>query len=177
MARHTNLTGKERFFGDDEIIVSKTNLKGHIIYCNDVFLKVSGYTEDEVVGQPHSLIRHPEMPRAIFKLLWDTIQSGQEIFAYVNNRAKNGDSYWVLAHVTPSRDRTGRIIGYHSNRRVPDRNTLTRKIVPLFDMLLREERKHSNGKAGLAASYELLTRQLKESGMEYDKFIATLQAA
>lgn len=177
MAQHTNLTGKEHFFDDDEIIVSKTDLKGRITYCNDVFLKVSGYTESEVVGQPHSLIRHPEMPRAIFKLLWDTIQSRQEIFSYVNNRAKNGDNYWVLAHVTPSHDRTGQIVGYHSNRRVPDRNILTRKIIPLFDMLLREERAHSNGKAGLAASYELLTRHLEKSGMEYDEFIATLHAA
>ncbi|MBL4821622.1 MAG: PAS domain-containing protein [Gammaproteobacteria bacterium] len=177
MARQTTLTGKETFFDDNEIIVSKTNLKGHIVYCNDVFLKVSGFTEKEVVGQPHSLIRHPEMPRAVFKLLWDTVQSGKEIFAYVNNRTKTGNNYWVLAHVTPSRNGANQIIGYHSNRRVPDRTILTRQIIPLYEMLLREEKKHSNAKAGMAASYEILTKKLEESGMEYDEFIATLQAA
>ncbi|HBM88017.1 MAG TPA: chemotaxis protein [Rhodobiaceae bacterium] len=177
MARQSNITGKEVSFGEDEVIVSKTNLKGHIVYCNDVFLRVSGFTENEVVGQPHNLIRHPEMPRVVFKLLWDTIQSGQEIFAYVNNRAKNGDNYWVLAHVTPSRNSAGQVVGYHSNRRVPDRSILTRKIIPLYEVLLQEERKHSNGKVGLTAAYDMLVAHLEGVGMEYDEFIATLQAA
>ena len=99
-----HLTGVERFFDKDEIIVSKTDLKGRMTYCNDVFLRIAGYTEQELLGQPHSIIRHPDMPRCVFKLLWDTIGAGKEIFAYVINRAKNGDHYWVLAHVTPSRD-------------------------------------------------------------------------
>ena len=72
------------------------------------------------MGQPHSIIRHPDMPRAVFKLLWDTVIEGREIFAYVKNKAKNGDFYWVFAHVTPSYDNDRRIIGFHSNRRVPD---------------------------------------------------------
>ena len=98
----TNLTGVERTFGEDEIIVSKTDLTGRITYANDVFLRISGYAEAEVLGQPHSIIRHPGTPRAVFSLLWRTIESGREIFAYVVNRAKNGDHYWVLAHVTPT---------------------------------------------------------------------------
>src|ERR1017187_6768808 len=85
------LTGKERFFGEEEIFVSKTDLKGHITYANEVFLRVAGYDEEEVLGQPHSMIRHPAMPRCVFKLLWDQIQVGREIFAYVVNRAKTGD--------------------------------------------------------------------------------------
>ena len=108
------LSGVERKFGTDEIIVSKTNPKGHIIYGNEVFLRLAGYSEKEMLGQPHSIIRHPAMPRCVFKLLWDTIESGKEIFAYVLNRAKNGDHYWVLAHVTPTFDDAGRIVSYHS---------------------------------------------------------------
>jgi PAS domain S-box-containing protein len=177
MVERNQLTGKEISFGNDEIIVSKTNLKGHITYANDVFLRISGYSEEEVIGEPHRLIRHPHSPRAIFKLLWDTIQSGTEVFAYVNNRAKNGDNYWVLAHVTPSLDNSGRVVGYHSNRRVPDRSVLTNKVIPLYEMLLQEEKRHNNAKAGLAASYELLVQKLAESGVEYDEFIAGLQAA
>lgn len=87
------LTGHERTFPEHEIIVSKTDPRGRMTYVNDIFLLVSGYAEDELIGEPHSKIRHPHMPRCVFKLLWDTILSGREIFAYVNNRAKSGDHY------------------------------------------------------------------------------------
>jgi len=177
MRRDLSLTGEEVFFEDDEIIVSKTNLRGHITYCNDVFLRVAGYAEMEVLGQPHSLIRHPGMPRAVFKLLWDTLQSGHEVFAYVINRTKAGGEYWVLAHVTPSRNGAGEIIGYHSNRRVPDRQVLEQKIMPLYGALLAEENKHSNRKVGMNAAFDLLVETLDEAGLEYDEFIATLRAA
>ena len=109
-------SGQESPFGADEIIVSKTDPKGRITYANDVFLRVSHYREAEVMGQPHNLIRHPDMPHSIFKFMWQTIQGGEEIFAYVLNMARNGDHYWVFAHVTPSFDALGGIAGYHSNR-------------------------------------------------------------
>ncbi|MDH5748008.1 MAG: PAS domain-containing protein [Rhodospirillales bacterium] len=169
-----SVTGVERFFGDDEIIVSKTDLKGHMTYVNDVFLTLADYTEKECLGAPHSKIRNPNMPRCIFKLLWDTIQDGREIFAYVVNRSANGDHYWVLAHVTPSRDNNGNVIGYHSNRRVPDRKILEGTIMPLYNSLLAEEKKHANSKAGMEASMKMITDLLAEKGMEYDEFIAGL---
>ena len=100
-------TGIERTFGEDEIIVSKTDLKGRITYANQVFLRIPGYTEKEVLGQPHNIIRHPDMPRCVFKLLWDTLEARREIFAYVINMACNGDHYWVFAHVTPTFEPTG----------------------------------------------------------------------
>ena len=168
------ITGVERFFDQDQIIVSKTDLKGRITYCNDVFLNIAGYTERECLGQPHSLIRHPEMPRCIFGLLWDTIQDGREIFAYVINRCKNGDHYWVQAHVTPSRDSAGSIIGYHSNRRVPDRTIITESIVPLYRELLSVERQHTNRKAGQAASMAMISAMLSKQNKPYDEFVATL---
>ena len=130
------VTNKERFFDNDDIIVSKTDLKGRIIYANQTSLAIADYKQKEVLGQPHSLIRHPDMPRSVFKLLWDTLQNGQEIFAYVKNRAKNGDHYWVIAHVTPSKNAQGKVIGYHSNRRVPDRAVLDETIIPLYQELL-----------------------------------------
>ena len=114
-------TGTERTFSPGELIVTKTDPRGVITYANDVFLRMSALTEAEAVGQPHSLIRHPDMPRAVFKLLWDTLQERREIFAYVVNLAADGAHYWVFAHVTPSYDETGRVVGYHSNRRVPSR--------------------------------------------------------
>jgi PAS domain S-box-containing protein len=86
-------SGAERSFDEKDIIVSKTDLQGRITYANHVFVQVSGYSEAELLGQPHSIIRHPDMPRAVFKLLWDTLESGHEVFAYVNNMASNGDNY------------------------------------------------------------------------------------
>ena len=175
MARDIQTTGVERFFETDEIIVSKTDLKGHLLYANDVFLRLAGMTEAEAVGQPHSVIRHPDMPRCVFKLLWDTLAAGKEIFAYVVNRAKNGDHYWVLAHVTPSRDDSGAIIGYHSNRRVPDRNTLDTVIIPLYKQLLDIEERHANRKDGMNEAFDTLVNLLKEKGVGYDEFIFSLQ--
>lgn len=169
----TLLTGVERRFQDDEIIVSKTDTKGRITYCNDVFLKVAGYTENELMGQPHSIVRHPSMPRCVFKLLWDTIESRKEIFAYVINRAKNGDHYWVFAHVTPDFDESGAIVGYHSFRRSAEASALT-KIEPIYAALANEEARHSNGKKAVDAATELLLSTLSKKGVSYDKFVLDL---
>jgi len=172
--KSTYLTGVERYFDDNEIIVSKTDTKGRLTYVNDVFLRLASYTEQECLGQPHNMIRNPEMPHCIFKLLWDTIQDGREIFAYVVNRSANGDHYWVLAHVTPSRDNNGSIVGYHSNRRTPNRQILESTIIPLYKQLHAEEQKHANSKAGMAASMAILTGLLEGKGVEYGEFIAGL---
>ena len=169
----TTPTGRERTFGEDEIIVSKTDTSGRITYANDVFLRVAGYTEDEVLGQPHSLVRHPEMPRCVFKLLWDTISSGSEIFAYVVNLAKDGDHYWVLAHVTPTFGRSGEIIGYHSSRRCPERSELA-KIQPIYRALLDEERRHASKAEQIAHATKLLDSVLAQKGVAYDEFMFSL---
>ncbi len=174
MAKDKSLTGVERTFGEDEIIVSKTDLKGKLIYANHVFVEISGYKEDQIIGQPHNMIRHPDMPRCIFKLLWDTIGNGKELFAYVMNRCKNGDHYWVLAHVTPSFASGGEIIGYHSNRRVPNRDVLDSKIIPLYKKLKAEEDSHSSPKDALEASTKMLNDIVDGSGMPYEEFIFSL---
>ncbi len=174
MVKKVYVSGVEKFFDENDILVSKTDLKGRLTYVNKTFLEVSGYSEKECVGQPHSLIRHPDMPRCAFKILWDTIQSGKEVFVYVNNRAKDGRNYWVFAHVTPSFGADGSIIGYHSNRRQPDRDVLENDIIPLYQKLLAEEARHRNAKEGLAASEAILKQTLEASGLAYDEFIATL---
>lgn len=163
-------TGVERHFGEDEIIVSKTDLNGRITYVNDVFLRVSGFDEAEVIGQPHSMIRYPDMPRAVFKLLWETIESGSEIFAYVCNMCKNGDHYWVLAHVTPTKNARGEIIGFHSNRRVPDRTALS-AVQDVYEALLAEERRHADPRKGLEASTRLFTTLLEKAGKGYEEYV------
>jgi len=135
-------TGVENSLGDEELIVSKTDCKGRITYANDIFIRMAKIPARELIGAPHSIIRHPEMPRCVFKLLWDTIEAGQEVFAYVVNLAADGSHYWVFAHVTPSFDAAGRMTGYHSNRRSPSRAAV-RRIEPVYKAMLAEER-HSS---------------------------------
>jgi len=163
-------TGVERTFGEEEIIVSKTDLKGRITYANDVFLRIASYTEKEVIGAPHSLVRHPDMPRSVFKLLWSTIASGEEIFAYVVNMAKNGDHYWVFAHVTPTFGADGKVIGYHSNRRVPSAAQIG-IVKPVYADLLATENQHQDRKAGMLQASNALSDLLKSKGASYDEFI------
>lgn len=163
-------TGQERTFGADEVIVSKTDLAGRVTYANDVFLRMAAADERDVMGRPHNFIRHPDMPRSVFKLLWDTIQSGQEIFAYVVNLATDGAHYWVFAHVTPSFDSSGTIVGYHSNRRAPARSAIE-AIRPIYAALLAEEAKHSSPTEAIAAGTALLERTLADAGVTYDELV------
>ncbi|AEE45891.1 PAS domain-containing protein [Cellulomonas fimi] len=163
-------TAEERTFGAEEIIVSKTDLQGRITYANDVFVRVSGYPRAELAGRPHSLIRHPDMPRAIFRTLWQTVQGGQEIFAYVKNLAADGAFYWVLAHVTPSTDVHGAAVGYHSNRRLPA-PAAVRAVEDVYRVLLDEERRHGTGNAAVDASSALLADLLARDGVTYDEWV------
>jgi PAS domain S-box-containing protein len=166
-------TGRERTWPESRIIVSKTDTKGIITYANKVFCDVALYRENELVGWPHNVIRHPDMPRCVFKLMWDTIEKGEEIFAYVVNLAKNGDHYWVLAHVTPTFDEAMRIVGYHSSRRVPRRDAVE-TMSGLYHRLLDIERGRPSPKEGMAASEAALFGILKDKGVAYDEFVLTL---
>lgn len=167
------LTGRERRFAPDEFIVSKTDTRGIITYANDVFLRVAGYRLEEVLGKPHNLIRHPHMPRCVFKLLWQQIKAGKEIFAYVVNRAKNGDHYWVLAHVTPSFDSGSNIIGYHSNRRLPKPEVVA-KVEPLYQQLRMMEDSAATPQAGTEAAMQALQSWVNQNGGNYDALVLSL---
>ena len=169
------LTGNERVLPSDDIIVSKTDLTGRITYGNRTFYDFAGLTESDCLGVQHNLIRHPDMPRAVFELLWKTIASGHEIFAYVLNRSANGDAYWVFAHVTPSRDTRGEITGYHSNRRSPDRALIDRHILPLYQNLLQIEQRESRPKDGLRASFQAVTDLLDQQKSTFNQFMFALE--
>lgn len=169
--RKQALTRREVHFDPSDILVSKTDLRGRITYVNRVFTAISGYAEAELLGQPHSVIRHPDMPRAVFKLLWDHLLEEREVFAYVVNRCKAGDHYWVLAHVTPSFGPDGNVVGYHSTRRAADRRVLDEVIVPLYRTLRATEEAAPDRRAGLEDSFRQLTSSLDETGMAYDQWI------
>ncbi len=166
-------SGVENVLGDEELIVSKTDLKGRITYANDIFLRMAKYSYTELMGAPHSLIRHPDMPRCVFNLLWDTLQAKREIFAYVVNLAKDGSHYWVFAHVTPTIDERGNIVGYHSNRRKPERAPIE-CIKPMYRALCQEEGRHANAKQGMRAGSDMMLGMLKQKGLAYDEFVLSL---
>ncbi len=167
--RRPTPTGVEKFLKEDDFIVSKTDAKGHIIYGNKIFIKISGYEEKELLGAPHSILRHPDMPKIIFKTLWDRIQKKEEIFAYVKNLCKDGGHYWVFANVTTTLAPDGSIRDYHSVRRKPSAKALE-VIQPLYRQLLDAERS-----GGMEASGRLLNQILKEKGVNYDEFVNSLQ--
>jgi PAS domain S-box-containing protein len=173
LARTVAPTGVERSLGPDDIIVTKTDVTGRITYANQTFLTIAALTEDQAIGAPHSLIRHPDMPRCVFALLWRTIEAGNEIFAYVNNLAADGAHYWVFAHVTPTFGPDGAIVGYHSNRRRP-RPEAVAAIEPLYGRLLAIERAIPDRKSQVEASTAELARLLGDAGKSYDEFIFSL---
>ncbi|KIM09329.1 MAG: PAS sensor protein [Sulfurovum sp. PC08-66] len=154
---------------ENDFIVSKTDLKGRITYGNEIFIRMSGYEEKELLHAPHNILRHKDMPAVVFKLLWDRLKKNQSINAYVKNRCKNGDYYWVFANVTPSVDTKGNTVGYYSVRRQP-KATAIRTIEPLYAQLLKNEKE-----SGVNSSERMLENLLTQQGVSYDEFIITLQ--
>ena len=123
MRQNLPVTGNEYNLREGIQIVSRTDLKGIITYANADFIESSGFTEAELLGAPHNILRHPDMPEAAFKDLWDTVAAGKPWSGLVKNRRKNGDHYWVEANVSPLRVE-GRVVGYISVRRRPERDEI-----------------------------------------------------
>ena len=157
---------------EGDFIVSMTDLKGRITYGNRIFIEFSGYTSEELIGTQHNIIRHPDMPRAVFQLLWDKIKGGNECFAYVKNMSKDGGFYWVFANVTPTFDPKGNITGYLSVRRKPKMSGI-QTVTELYAAMLAEEKRAGAANA-IAASTKILVDLLKEKGLSYDELVLAI---
>ncbi len=120
MRNNSPVTNSETLLPENEFIYSRTDLQGNITEANEAFCKVSAYTREEMVGQPHNLVRHPDMPEAAFADMWRDLQAGLPWRGVVKNRRKDGGFYWVVANVSPVRD-AGRVVGYQSVRSRPER--------------------------------------------------------
>ena len=162
-------TQQERVMREDDFIVSKTDLKGRITYCNRIFVEFAGYNPSELLGAQHNIVRHPEMPRGVFKFLWDTVAQGKECFAYVKNMCRNGDYYWVFANITPDLDAQGQPVGYFSVRRKASPQAIA-QITPLYQAMLAEEAR-VGARDACDASLALLTRTLQSKGVSYEQFV------
>ena len=162
-------TNDEKLLNHDDFIVSKTDTKGIITYCNQIFMEMAQYDEKELIGVNHNIIRHPDMPKVAFKLAWDLIQSGKEFFGFVKNLRKGGGFYWVYTNITPDYDENGKIVGYTSVRRKPNQDAIN-TIAPIYQKLISLEQS-----GGMKASGDYLFDFLEQNNTTYDELIISLQ--
>ena len=165
-------TQHELVMRENDFIISKTDLKGRLTYCNRVFIEFSGFTEAELLGSQHNIVRHPDMPRGVFKYLWDTLEQKKECFAYVKNMCKDGSYYWVFANVTPDVDAKGQVVGYFSVRRKASAKAIA-LMGDVYRAMLEEERK-AGAKDACTASLALLASTLEQQGVSYEQLVLSL---
>jgi len=159
---------EEIVFSKKKFIVSKTDTKGNIIFINKNFSEISGYTEKELMGMPHNVIRHPDMPRAIFFLIWNSLKAGREVSGVVKNLAKSGKYYWVIADFSIQRNNHKEIKSFTAFRRAAP-NQVIEEIEELYETMLDIEKKH-----GIKGSLSYLESFLEEKHMSYDEFLEEL---
>lgn len=164
-----NITSHEKMLGENDFIVSKTDKKGNITYCNRIFISMSGYAHSDLIGSNHNLVRHPDVPKIAFKLAWDMIKNKKEFFGFVKNLRADGSFYWVYAYITADLDEHSNIIGYTSFRRKPAPHAL-KTIIPLYEKLVDIEKK-SNTENSAKALYEILDK----NKISYNEFVINLQ--
>ncbi len=147
-------------------IVSKTDPKGIIEYGNEYFVEISGYQEHELIGQPHNIIRHPDMPKIIFRLMWERISEGENIVAMVKNLSKSGRYYWVITDFDTKINKfTGEIESYYAYRKAAPKHAI-KKIEPLYQKLLKIEKE-----SGIEGARKYLVGYLETQNKTYDQFI------
>lgn len=151
-----------------EVLFSSTDTKGVIKYCNEAFVDVSGYEEYELAGAAHNIIRHPDMPRVIFKFMWERIQNNQNIIAVVKNMGKTGRYYWVITDFVTEVDLKGNITGYKAFRKPAPRKAIE-AIIPIYKKLIEIEKSKD-----MQVAEDFLFGYLDGKGTNYDDFIASL---
>jgi len=161
----SSFVGKEIKLDPSKTIMSKTDKKGIIEYANEYFMEISGYEEYELMGQPHNIIRHPDMPKVIFKELWTRLNKGENIHALVKNLTKNGNYYWVLTSFETKYNEDGEIISHYARRKAAPGNAVY-QVEKLYKTLLAIEKTQS-----VAVSERYFVGLLEEKGMNYDEFI------
>jgi PAS domain S-box-containing protein len=155
-------------FSKKKFIVSKTDSKGIIIFINKNFSEISGYSETELINQPHNILRHPDMPQAVFFLIWQTLLAGKPISGVVKNLAKDGRYYWVIADLEPKFNKSGEIIALTAFRRAASQDIID-TTAELYATMLSIEKQH-----GMERSLAYLEAFLEEHNLNYNEFIAEL---
>ncbi|MCK9285288.1 MAG: PAS domain-containing protein [Rhodocyclaceae bacterium] len=164
-------TAIERVMKPDEYIISTTDTGGRITSVNDVFVDYSGYAQKELLRSQHNIVRHPDTPRSIFWLAWETLKEGGDFYGYLKNMSKDGGYYWVFAHIQPEYG-GGEIVGYRSVRRVPRREALG-TIAALYRDVRAAERTVP-AKQAIPAGLAVLSQFLAQRGQSYEQMVARL---
>ena len=164
---------EEVFMGDEEFIVSKTDLRGYIIYANRTFMEMALYSEDQLLNINQNIIRHPDMPKGVFKSLWTKIKKGEEFFGYIKNLRCDGRYYWVFANITPEYDENGKLSAYFSVRRKPPASAID-TIIPIYQKMLEIEHSESSDKIAEEKSIAFLQQQLDQLNIGYQDFVINL---
>jgi len=152
-------TNVENVVRNTDLIVSKSDAEGNITYTNPIFMKISGYSQGDLLDKPHAILRHPDMPKVIFKYLWENLKEGKDVIAYVKNLCKDGSFYWVIATVKMAKNPDGSFRNYLSTRRrITDSAKET--ITSLYAKLLEIEKSD-----GIEASEKALNDFLAEKGV------------
>ncbi len=159
---------EEIVFSKKKFIVSKTDIEGNIIFVNQNFCDISGYHYDELMGQPHNILRHPDMPKAIFYMIWKSLLAGMEVSAIIKNVAKSGKYYWVIADFSMQRDRYGKLKTFTSFKRAAS-TYVSKAMQELYDGMSYAERK-----SGIEGSLLYLENFLEEQGVTYNEYLEEL---
>ena len=157
---------KEVSWDKSKVIISETDVYGRITDANDVFCTVCGYSREELIGQPHNIIRHPDMPKITFKLLWDNLKLGNNFAGVVKNLAKNGEYYWVITDFEMRRDSMGNITHYIARRKSVPKGVIDNYVTPLYQTLLKLEKV-----GGMDLSARFFKNYLDKQGKDYIDFI------
>ena len=157
---------KEVGWNKSQVVISETDVYGRITNVNDVFCNVCGYSPEEMIGQPHSIIRHPDMPKLVFKLLWDNLKVGNNFIGVIKNLAKSGEYYWVITDFEMRRDATGNITHYIARRKSVPKAVIENYVAPLYETLLKLEKV-----GGMELSTRFFKNYLAKQGKDYIDFI------
>ena len=171
-SHHISPTALERELAVGEYIFSTTTPSGRITSVNDVLVAYSGYSRTELLGSQHNILRHPDMPRAVFWLAWDTLQAGEDFMGYIKNMSKDGGYYWVFSQIQPEYDKDGGVIGYRSVRRQPRRSAVAAASALYAEMLAAEQAVETRD--AIAAGLAVLRRHLGAQGQSYEQMVAAL---
>lgn len=151
-----------------QVIISRTDLKGNIIYYNPTFAEVNGFEGSSLIHKPHNIIRHPDMPKTIFQIIWSIIEQGLPIQAVIKNKTNDGHYYWTLMNWKVQKDRDNNIISYVAyGKQAPDH--VIKAIEPLYKMMLEIEKEHD-----IDAALNFLHSHLEEEGLTYSQYMEKL---
>lgn len=159
----------EKELNEYDFIVSKTDTRGNITYANESFIKIIYAKESDILNKPHNIVRHPDMPKAVFKYLWQQLKARKEVYAFVKNKTFDNGYYWVFANISVSYDLNGNIIGYYSVRRKIGKRA-KELIISLYKKMIEVEKSK-----GVDESWKIIEEILHKENKTYNEFIISIQ--